>query len=156
MCAYVFVFCTSQTSTQAHRCLHPHFLHRKKQNVSEPNGTKVTFTSRKHKQKSKKLIAWFFVAHNETHTAFTLALPLLRFQMNFFLHATFSINNLYQLQNNTVKQCTSKLAEQGKKTGAQTLKNKGNSSSNWILTSCQPHRVTSGQSNSGHKQNTHF
>ena len=24
--------------------------------------------------------------------------------------------------------------------------------SNWILTSCQPHRVTSGQSNSGHKQ----
>ena len=27
-----------------------------------------------------------------------------------------------------------------------------NSSSNWILMSCQPHRVTSGQSNSGHKQ----
>ena len=26
------------------------------------------------------------------------------------------------------------------------------SSSNWILMSCQPHRVTSGQSNSGHKQ----
>ena len=26
------------------------------------------------------------------------------------------------------------------------------SSSNWILPSCQPHRVTSGQSNSGHKQ----
>ena len=26
------------------------------------------------------------------------------------------------------------------------------SSSNWILTSCQPHRVTSGLSNSGHKQ----
>ena len=25
-------------------------------------------------------------------------------------------------------------------------------SSNWILMSCQPHRVTSGQSNSGHKQ----
>ena len=29
---------------------------------------------------------------------------------------------------------------------------KGSSSSNWILMSCQPHRVTSGQSNSGHKQ----
>ena len=28
----------------------------------------------------------------------------------------------------------------------------GGSSSNWILMSCQPHRVTSGQSNSGHKQ----
>ena len=27
-----------------------------------------------------------------------------------------------------------------------------NSSSTWILMSCQPHRVTSGQSNSGHKQ----
>ena len=26
------------------------------------------------------------------------------------------------------------------------------SCSNWILMSCQPHRVTSGQSNSGHKQ----
>ena len=26
------------------------------------------------------------------------------------------------------------------------------SSSNWILVSCQPHRVTSGQSDSGHKQ----
>ena len=26
------------------------------------------------------------------------------------------------------------------------------SSSNWILMSCQPHRVTTGQSNSGHKQ----
>ena len=26
------------------------------------------------------------------------------------------------------------------------------SSSDWILMSCQPHRVTSGQSNSGHKQ----
>ena len=26
------------------------------------------------------------------------------------------------------------------------------SSCNWILMSCQPHRVTSGQSNSGHKQ----
>ena len=26
------------------------------------------------------------------------------------------------------------------------------SSSNWILMFCQPHRVTSGQSNSGHKQ----
>ena len=26
------------------------------------------------------------------------------------------------------------------------------SSSNWTLMSCQPHRVTSGQSNSGHKQ----
>ena len=26
------------------------------------------------------------------------------------------------------------------------------SSTNWILMSCQPHRVTSGQSNSGHKQ----
>ena len=26
------------------------------------------------------------------------------------------------------------------------------SSSNWILMSCQPHRITSGQSNSGHKQ----
>ena len=26
------------------------------------------------------------------------------------------------------------------------------SSSNWILMSCQPHRVTSGHSNSGHKQ----
>ena len=26
------------------------------------------------------------------------------------------------------------------------------SSSNWILMACQPHRVTSGQSNSGHKQ----
>ena len=26
------------------------------------------------------------------------------------------------------------------------------SSSNWILMSCQPHRVTSGKSNSGHKQ----
>ena len=26
------------------------------------------------------------------------------------------------------------------------------SSSGWILMSCQPHRVTSGQSNSGHKQ----
>ena len=28
----------------------------------------------------------------------------------------------------------------------------GGSSSNWILMSCQPDRVTSGQSNSGHKQ----
>ena len=28
----------------------------------------------------------------------------------------------------------------------------GGSSSNWTLMSCQPHRVTSGQSNSGHKQ----
>ena len=28
----------------------------------------------------------------------------------------------------------------------------GGSSSNWILMSCQPHRVTSGQSNSDHKQ----
>ena len=28
----------------------------------------------------------------------------------------------------------------------------GSSSSNWILMSCQPHWVTSGQSNSGHKQ----
>ena len=30
--------------------------------------------------------------------------------------------------------------------------NSAHSSSNWILMSCQPHRVTSGQSNSGHKQ----
>ena len=29
---------------------------------------------------------------------------------------------------------------------------KTSSSSNWILMSCQPRRVTSGQSNSGHKQ----
>ena len=29
---------------------------------------------------------------------------------------------------------------------------RNSSSSNWILMSCQPHRVTSGQSNSGHKQ----
>ena len=28
----------------------------------------------------------------------------------------------------------------------------GSSTSNWILMSCQPHRVTSGHSNSGHKQ----
>ena len=34
-----------------------------------------------------------------------------------------------------------------------TLQPPGSSnSSNWILMSCQPHRVTSGQSNSGHKQ----
>ena len=31
-------------------------------------------------------------------------------------------------------------------------KQEESSSSNWILISCQPHRVTSGQSNSGHKQ----
>ena len=30
------------------------------------------------------------------------------------------------------------------------------SSSNWILMSCQPHWVTSGQSNSGHKQMGHW
>ena len=30
--------------------------------------------------------------------------------------------------------------------------NYSSSSNNWILMSCQPHRVTSGQSNSGHKQ----
>ena len=96
VCMRVCILHKSNKYPGTHRCLHPHYLHRKKQNVSEPNGTKVTFTSRKHKQKSKKLIAWFFVAHNETHTAFNLSLPLLRFQMNFFLHATFSINNLYR------------------------------------------------------------
>ena len=32
------------------------------------------------------------------------------------------------------------------------LLSSSSSSSNWILMSCQPHRVTSGQSNSGHKQ----
>ena len=34
----------------------------------------------------------------------------------------------------------------------QTHQTGSSSSSNWILMSCQPHRVTSGQSNSGHKQ----
>ena len=32
----------------------------------------------------------------------------------------------------------------------KNLQQKSNSSSNWILMSCQPHRVISGQSNSGH------
>ena len=32
------------------------------------------------------------------------------------------------------------------------MSSSSSSSSNWILVSCQPHRVTSGQSNSGHNQ----
>ena len=34
----------------------------------------------------------------------------------------------------------------------QSYYSSSTSSNNWIVMSCQPHRVTSGQSNSGHKQ----
>ena len=45
------------------------------------------------------------------------------------------------------------LAEEEKKEETiKTERPRGSSSSNWILMSWQPHRVTSGQSNSGHKQ----
>ena len=44
------------------------------------------------------------------------------------------------------------LAEEKKKETIKTERPRGSSSSNWILMSWQPHRVTSGQSNSGHKQ----
>ena len=33
-----------------------------------------------------------------------------------------------------------------------TVTHSSSTSSNWILMTCQPHRVTAGQSNSGHKQ----
>ena len=36
--------------------------------------------------------------------------------------------------------------------GVLPAQTSSSSSSSWILMSCQPHRVTSGQSNSGHKQ----
>ena len=36
--------------------------------------------------------------------------------------------------------------------GSSSSSSSSSRSSNWILMSCQPHRVTSGQSNSGHKQ----
>ena len=37
-------------------------------------------------------------------------------------------------------------------TSVSSSSSSSSSSDNWILMSCQPHRVTSGQSNSGHKQ----
>ena len=39
-----------------------------------------------------------------------------------------------------------------KKKNPDWIRERESSGSNWILMSCQPHRVTSGQSNSGHKQ----
>ena len=57
----------------------------------------------------------------------------------FDLHKDMYIYILFQLIQHTVYDDTT-----------QSYYN--SSSSNWIVMSCQPHRVTSGQSNSGHKQ----